>query len=483
MKTTSISATFVALVALSICVHDLEARGIGRGGGGISRGGGGGISRPNISRPSPGRTPSMSRPAPRPSVSRPTPKPSTRPSIKPPSNNRPSIKPPTGGNKPTVRPGTGLGNNKPGNLPGLGNNRPGAGTRPSQGGLNNFLDLKKPGAGGRPSTLPSTRPGSSGAAISDFLKNDKRPGVGDRPSTLPSTRPGTGDRPGNGNRPGEGNRPGIGDRPGNGNRPGDGNQPGIGDRPGNGNRPGLGNRPGNLPNNRPNRITNINNRNDVRIARRNDFRNNFRDNHPRYDFWHRHPHWAAWRWNRPYRWATAAFVSSWFVGWGWNQPAYYSYGQNVYYSEGNVYYGDTAVCTQEEYAQQAQSIATSVPEQIPDDSEWMSLGVFALTQDTDSKDSVTEPLGYLQMQVNKEGVIAGTLVRGTDDENTQVIEGMVDKESQRAAWVISGKTSPIMETGIYNLTKDEAPALLHFEDGTTQQWLMIRMEEPKEGAK
>jgi hypothetical protein len=36
-----------------------------------------------------------------------------------------------------------------------------------------------------------------------------------------------------------------------------------------------------------------------------------------------------------------------------------------------------------------------------------------------------------------------------------------------------------METGIANLTKDTSPALIHFPDGTTQQWLLVRMEQPK----
>jgi hypothetical protein len=36
-----------------------------------------------------------------------------------------------------------------------------------------------------------------------------------------------------------------------------------------------------------------------------------------------------------------------------------------------------------------------------------------------------------------------------------------------------------METGLSNLTKDEAPALIHFADGQTQQWLMIRLEAPE----
>ena len=51
------------------------------------------------------------------------------------------------------------------------------------------------------------------------------------------------------------------------------------------------------------------------------------------------------------------------------------------------------------------------------------------------------------------------------------------KESQRVAWCVKGKTSPIVELGLSNLTQDTAPALLHFNDG---QWLMVRLDEPKE---
>jgi hypothetical protein len=57
---------------------------------------------------------------------------------------------------------------------------------------------------------------------------------------------------------------------------------------------------------------------------------------------------------------------------------------------------------------------------------------------------------------------------------------MADKGTQRVAWNVVGKTRPIMETGIGNLTQDSAPALVHFADGQTQQWLMVRLEEPKE---
>jgi hypothetical protein len=32
---------------------------------------------------------------------------------------------------------------------------------------------------------------------------------------------------------------------------------------------------------------------------------------------------------------------------------------------------------------------------------------------------------------------------------------------------------------LYNLTKDEAPALIHFGTEKTQQWLLVRMDDPE----
>ncbi len=147
----------------------------------------------------------------------------------------------------------------------------------------------------------------------------------------------------------------------------------------------------------------------------------------------------------------------------------------MYYVDNSVYYGDEVVATADEYAQQAEQIAASAPEVAADEAEWMPLGVFALTQDGQA--SGPEPTLFLQLAISKEGIINGTL-NNKADNSTQAIEGMADKASQRCAWNVVGKTRPIMETGIVNLTEDTAPALVHFADGQTQQWLMVRLEEP-----
>jgi hypothetical protein len=164
--------------------------------------------------------------------------------------------------------------------------------------------------------------------------------------------------------------------------------------------------------------------------------------------------------------------------WGWGQPTYYNYGDNVYYDGDNVYYGDQQVATADEYEQQAEAIATSIPPDVqPAADDWLPLGVFALTQDGESASD--EPTMFLQLAVSKQGIISG-MFQNTTTGVVKSVEGMVDKETQRAAWTAVGETRPLMETGLGNLTQDTAGVLVHFEGGETQQWLMARIDEPKQ---
>jgi hypothetical protein len=163
---------------------------------------------------------------------------------------------------------------------------------------------------------------------------------------------------------------------------------------------------------------------------------------------------------------------------GIGQPVYYDYGTNLYYEGDNVYYEGEVVATADEYAQQAQTIASNVPDVESENVDWMPLGVFALTQKDGSVEDATL---FMQLAISKEGIIAGTFQNTATDKATEV-EGTIDQESQRAAWGPVGESWPIMETGVYNLTENEAGALLHFEDGQTQQWTMVRLDEPEDGA-
>jgi hypothetical protein len=164
-----------------------------------------------------------------------------------------------------------------------------------------------------------------------------------------------------------------------------------------------------------------------------------------------------------------------WVDYGWSDPVYYNYGSNVYYDDGQVYYGDQAICTEAEYADQAEAIATNVPETKPAEADWMPLGVYAVTND--GQPTGTEPTMFLQLAVSKQGVLSGSF-QNRSANTVQEVEGMVDKQTQRAAWTAVGKTRPLMETGIVNLTEDTTAALVHFADGSTQQWLLVRMDKP-----
>ena len=160
------------------------------------------------------------------------------------------------------------------------------------------------------------------------------------------------------------------------------------------------------------------------------------------------------------------------------QTVYYDYGTTVYYEGDQVYQDDKPVATSEEYAAQAQTITEQVPDVNPDNVEWMPLGVFALAEKDGSVEDATV---FIQLAVSKEGIIAGSFQNTATDKAAEV-EGTIDTKSQRAAWGPVGKDWPIMETGIYNLTENEAGVLVHFENGETQQWSMSRLDEPKEDA-
>jgi len=406
--------TQISVVALAVFLLTVgEAWARGGGGGGGGARGGGGGG---MSRPS---APAVSRPS-APAVSRPAAPAVSRPST--PAVSRPAT--PAAG-RPSA---PAAGRPSVGGSPSVGT-RPSTGDRPARGDLQNFLDVPKPSTG-------AIAAAGAGGAAAEFLHQGggvARPAAGQRPAA--ATRPAAGRV--------ENRAAGRGD----------------------------------MAANRPDRIQNRQERQQNRVGRRDEVRDQVRENHPRLDFWSGHPNWAAWRINRPYRWATWAAITGW-VGYGWGAAIPYAYGDNVYYQGDSVYYGDQVVASAEDYAQQAEQVASSAPKVAPDRAEWMPLGVFALTPDGQA--SGPDPSLFLQLAISKEGIVSGTL-NNSATNSTQTIEGMADKACQRVAWTVAGKTRPIMETGISNLTEDTAPALVHFADGQTQQWLMVRLEEPKSG--
>lgn len=105
--------------------------------------------------------------------------------------------------------------------------------------------------------------------------------------------------------------------------------------------------------------------------------------------------------------------------------------------------------------------------------EWLPLGVFAAGKTADEAGYSNM---FVQLALDKAGDIAGTYYNAATDE-THNLDGLVDKDTQEAVWkVTDNPQSPVMTTGLYNLTQDVATVEVHFQDGTVQPWVLVRLK-------
>ena len=217
-------------------------------------------------------------------------------------------------------------------------------------------------------------------------------------------------------------------------------------------------------------------------------RDNFPNRYPNTfnkTWWSQHPNLSNYYWHSriwPYRpwnywWRPATWIalSSW-IAWNWGPPLIYNYGSNFYYDNSYVYLNGRRLCSAADYYDQAVSAIVRVPDVNDDVDQWMPLGVFALTRDPSVQSSVV-----IQLAISKEGIIQGTYFNG-ETGVTKPIKGIVEKENQRAVWTFADESGStvIMETGVYNLTLDEAGVLVLLSKTQTEQWFLIRLKEPVE---
>jgi hypothetical protein len=66
-------------------------------------------------------------------------------------------------------------------------------------------------------------------------------------------------------------------------------------------------------------------------------------------------------------------------------------------------------------------------------------------------------------------------------DNTLPVYGSVDPKTQRAAWSIGEKKDIVFETGLNNLTQEQTTLLVHYGKERTEQMVLVRLEEPREG--
>lgn len=202
-------------------------------------------------------------------------------------------------------------------------------------------------------------------------------------------------------------------------------------------------------------------------------------------------HWnyfgPGWYGNHPGAWFCAGWAAGrywWPCTWpglyGWfgfpnAYPIYYDYGDSVVYQDDGVYVDGVDQGTPTEYFNQAQTLATNGAQasvSTDNSSDWMPLGVFLLTKNGE-KDSHD----VFQLAINKQGIIRGNF-QDSADGKTETVQGSADLKTQKVAFTVADKPNVVIETGLYNLTKDEAPALVHLGADQTEQYLLVRLKNP-----
>ena len=187
--------------------------------------------------------------------------------------------------------------------------------------------------------------------------------------------------------------------------------------------------------------------------------------------------WAPAGWGAGQAWGTATWPTvGASLGWGSVQPAAYDYGTNITYQDDQVYYGNQPVATAAEYYQQASTLAASAPARRGKP----ATGPHWASSHWSRKSSPTRTTSC-SWRSTSQGRIGGNysdLISGT----TLPIQGAVDKKTQRVAWTVGNSKNTVGETGLYNLTQDEAPALIHIGKNKTQQWLLVRLKQSEQAS-
>lgn len=158
-------------------------------------------------------------------------------------------------------------------------------------------------------------------------------------------------------------------------------------------------------------------------------------------------------------------------------PQSYDYGSNVVYQDDQVYADGEPVGTTAEFADQASAIADAGKMVDPveeKEGDWKPLGVFAMVRGEE-----TTADNLFQIAVNKEGILRGNYYNALTDSATPIV-GSVDKKSQRAAWTVGDKKSPVYEAGIVNLTTDNTTMMVHYSKVKSQQFTLFRIDKSDE---
>lgn len=235
-----------------------------------------------------------------------------------------------------------------------------------------------------------------------------------------------------------------------------------------------------------------------------------------HDWYRRHPGgWYA-PWIAPYRWwyrptwidTCGWFGSGFFFGYtvGSNYDPYpYYYGNNIVYRGDTVYVNGVPYVDALEYYRQALELARlaeelkvedpprevvviddgprlappeqdeAVPQRLAKpaiEKDWLPMGTFTFLDEAGRQDEHI----LIQLATNKEGLIRGNYVDEATDTVRQIV-GAVDPKTQRVALQFTDDDELVLECGLWNLTQDTVPLLIHVDKNRTEERTLVRLQD------
>ena len=185
----------------------------------------------------------------------------------------------------------------------------------------------------------------------------------------------------------------------------------------------------------------------------------------------------------PGKWAMAA--TAW-AAWGWGtagsycgcsgEGAYYDYGGNVTYEDDTVYYGDQPVATAEQYYDQAEQTRRFRPD--GPERGVAALGGVRRDYRTDADpDRQGHPTCRQQgRRHSRQSPRLRSPTRSFPSSARLTRRPSASPSRWKATKFV------VMETGLYNLTNDEVPVLVHFSPDRQEGRTLIRLKQPEEQA-
>lgn len=170
-------------------------------------------------------------------------------------------------------------------------------------------------------------------------------------------------------------------------------------------------------------------------------------------------------------WAPATWsdVNAWLG----ELPLYdYTYGKELTYEGDKVCLDGRQIATAGKYYESAVAIAQTGEQANQSAGNWLPLGVFeAIPAGAKSSKML------FQLALNKAGIIRGNYF-DPPAKNIQFIQGAIDKDTERAAWVVADRKNIVFDCLLSNLTKSETPVLAHMGEDNPERWVLIRLNQP-----